>query len=89
MERILRSLSYFGYDIRPENMEAAKRALMVLDARSKDILAEIQQAGLEKTETDRLLVANAYQVASTLRMFGDEQFLEAVKVFADIFQRRS
>lgn len=89
MEKLIRSLRYFGYDILPEKMEEAKHALMAVDARSKDILAEIQQSGLEKIETDRLLVSNTYQVASTLRLFGDEQFLEAVKKFTDVFERRS
>ncbi len=88
MERLIRSLSYFGYDIAPEKMEEAKHAMMAMDARSKEILAEIQQAGLEKTETDRLLVSNAYQVASTLRLMGDEQFIGAVKKFTIIFQKK-
>jgi len=89
MEKLIRSLSYFGYDVQPKNMDEAKSALMAMDARSKAILAEIQRSGLEKVETDRLLVANAYQVATTIRMFGDEQFIEAVNNFTGIFQKRS
>ena len=87
-ERLIRSLSYFGYDVLPDKMEEAKHALVAMDARSKALVAEIQQSGLENSETDRLLVANSYQLASTLRLVEDEQFLEAVKKFTDTFQRK-
>ena len=89
MEKIIKSLSYFGYGVRPEKMEEAKRSLIALDARYKAILAEIQRSGLEQAEADRLLVSNTYSVASILRLAGDGQFIEAVKKFTDVFQRKS
>ncbi len=36
-------MSFFGYDVPAEKMEEAKKDLMTTDARSKAILAEIQQ----------------------------------------------
>ena len=88
LERLVKSMSYFGYDVPPEKIEIAKQDLMVTDARAKAILAEVQQAGLEKVESDRLLVGNAYQLALLLRMMEDEQFQVAVKRFTDSFSRR-
>jgi DNA-binding transcriptional ArsR family regulator len=87
-EKLIRSLSYFGYDILPDKMEEAKHALVAMDARSKAIMAEIQRSGLEEAETDRLLVANTYKLASTLRLVEDERFVESVKKFTDVFQRK-
>jgi DNA-binding transcriptional regulator GbsR (MarR family) len=89
MEKLVKSLSHFGYDVLPGKTEDAKRALMAMDARSKEILAEIQRSEFEKIEIDRLLVANTYQVATTLRLAEDEQFAGAVKNFTDLFRRRS
>ena len=62
-------------------MEEAKKILMMADARSKAIIAELQHAGLEKVEDDRNVVSNAYQIAMLLRLMDDEQFLEAEKKF--------
>jgi DNA-binding transcriptional ArsR family regulator len=88
-EKLIKSMSYFGYDVLPEKMEEAKLGMMDIDARAKAILAEVQQSGLEKVESDRLVVANAYQMALTLRMMEDEQFSETVKRFTDLFLRRT
>jgi len=88
MERLIKSMSYFGDDVPTSKMEVAKRDLMTADARAKAILAEVQQAGLEKVESDRMLVANAYQIAVLLKLMGDEQFLQAVRTFTTSFSRR-
>ena len=87
-EKLILSMSYFGYDVPADKMETAKADLMTVDARVKTILAELQQAGLEKVEGDRLLVANAYQIALLLRIMEDEQFLKAVGQFTSSFSRR-
>jgi len=87
-EKLIRSMSYFGYDVPAEKMEAAKADLMTVDTRVKAILAEIQQSGLEKVESDRLVVANAYQIALLLRIMEDEPFIEAVEQFTSSFSRR-
>lgn len=89
MERLIKAMSYFGYDVPEDRMEEAKQNLMTTDARAKAILAEVQQAGLEKVENDRILVANAYQIAVLLKLMGDEQFLEAVRNFNASFSRRN
>jgi DNA-binding transcriptional ArsR family regulator len=88
MEKLIRSMSYFGYDVPPEKMEEAKKDLITTDVRAKALLSEIQQAGLEKVESDQMLVANAYQIALMLRLFEDEQFLRAVKKFSESFSRK-
>jgi DNA-binding transcriptional ArsR family regulator len=86
-EKLIKSLSYMGYNVLPGKMDEAKRDLMAMDGRSKAILAEVQQSGLEQVEKDRLVVANTYQVAIMLRLVEDEQFLEAVKKFSAGFLR--
>ena len=42
-EKLIKSMSYFGYDILPEKLGEAKLSLMAVDARSKAILEEVQQ----------------------------------------------
>ncbi|CAJ36412.1 winged helix-turn-helix domain-containing protein [Methanocella arvoryzae] len=86
-EKLIKSLSYMGYNVLPGKMAEAKRDLMAMDRRSKAILAELQQSGLEQVEKDRLVVANAYQVAIMLRLVEDEQFLEAARKFSGGFLR--
>lgn len=86
-EKLIKSLSYMGYNVLPGKMAEAKRDLMAMDGRSKAILAEVQQSGLEQVEKDRLVVANAYQVAIMLRLVEDEQFLQAAKKFSGGFLR--
>ena len=86
-EKLIKSLSYMGYNVLPGKMAEAKRDLMAMDGRSKAILAELQQSGLEQVEKDRLVVANAYQVAIMLRLVEDEQFLEAARKFSGGFLR--
>ena len=88
MEKIILSLKYFGYDLPAGKLEEAKRDLMAMDAKSKAILAEIQNSGMERIETDRLLVANVYQVALMLRLIGDEKFVNSVKKFTGVFQKK-
>ena len=87
-DKLIRSMSYFGYDVPEDNIETAKADLMTVDARVKAILAEVQQAGLEKVEGDRLLVSNAYQIALLLRIMEDEPFLKAVGRFTSSFSQR-
>ncbi len=88
-EKLIRSLSYFGYDVPADKMEEAKRDLMTADIRFKAILAELQNSGLEKVESDRNVVSNAYQIAMLLRFVNDEQLLEAMKKFTGSFSRRN
>jgi hypothetical protein len=87
-EKLIKSMSFFGYDVPQNKIEIAKKDLMTVDARVKAILAEVQQAGLEKVESDRMIVANAYQIALLLRIMEDEEFLESVKRFTGSFSRR-
>jgi hypothetical protein len=82
-------LDMFGYDVPAEKMEEAKKHLLTTDRRAKAILAEIQQSGLEKVESDRMLVANAYQIAVLLKLMGDEEFLRAVRTFTTSFSRKT
>lgn len=86
-EKLIRSMSFFGYDMPPENMREAKKYLMIADARSKAIITELQHAGLEKVEEDRNVVANAYQIAMLMRLMNDRQFLEAERKFTGMFSR--
>lgn len=72
-ERLLKSMKFFGYDIPPEKFETAKADLTRCDARMKAIMQEVQQAGLEKTESDRVLVSNAYQLALLMRLIDDKE----------------
>jgi len=78
-ERLLRSMSFFGYVVPEGKMEQAKERLVSCDGRMKAILKEVQQAGLEKFESDRNLVANAYQLALIIRLVDDKELNSSLK----------
>jgi AcrR family transcriptional regulator len=86
-ERLLHCMSYFGYDVPEGSMGEAKNQLTVCDGRMKAVLREIQQAGLEKHESDRNLIANAYQLALVLRLADDEELYTSLKRLVGTFNK--
>ncbi len=72
-DRLFGLLTPFGYSIPSEKAPLLKDTLMRYDRRRKELLAQIQDVGVEKTESDRLLVGDAYHVAMMLNEIEDEE----------------
>lgn len=70
--RLIELLIPFGYDIPPEKAILINDAMMRYDKRKKELLAMIQDVGVEKTESNRLLVGDAYRVAWMFKEIEDE-----------------
>jgi hypothetical protein len=69
-------------------MEEAKAMLTKCDMRSKGILKEVQQVGLEKVEGNRQLVADTYQFALLVRLVEDKEFNSCMKGLIDLFEKK-
>ena len=87
-ERLLKSMGFFGYELPEGRMEKAKERLTECDGLMKAALREIQQAGLEKTEGDRVLVANAYQLALVFRLLDDKALSSSMKALVGSFKKK-
>ncbi len=72
-DRLIGLMSPFGYDISPEKAGPLKDAMKRYDKRKKELLTQIQDAGIEKMESDRLLLGDAYHVAWLLKEIEDEE----------------
>lgn len=87
-ERLLKSMSYFGYEVPEGKMGQAKERLIECDRLMKAELKEIQHVGLEKHESDRTLVANAYQLALIFRLLDDKALSSSAKALVGSFKRK-
>jgi|SRR5271157_86772 len=74
-DRLFKLMSPFGYNIPPEKAGAIKDAFMRYDKRRKEIILQIQDMGIEKNESDRLLVTDAYSVAIRFREIEDKTLI--------------
>jgi hypothetical protein len=58
------------------------------DMRSKAILKEVQQVGLEKVESNKQLVADTYQFALLVRLVEDKEFNSCMKELIGSFEKK-
>jgi len=87
-EKMLKGLGYFGYRVSPGKMDEARAMLTKCDMRSKAILKEVQQAGLEKAESNKQLVADTYQFALLVRLVEDQEFNACAKELIGTFEKK-
>ncbi len=87
-ENMLKGLGSFGYTLSPGKMEEAKAMLTKCDMRSKAILKEVQQVGLEKVESNKQLVADTYQFALLVRLVEDKEFNSCMKELIGSFEKK-
>ncbi|AFD00736.1 putative transcriptional regulator (IclR helix-turn-helix domain) [Methanocella conradii HZ254] len=71
-DRLIALLAPFGYEIPPDKAGPIKDAMRRYDKRKKELLQQIQDAGVERMEGDRLLVGDAYHVAWLLKEIEDD-----------------
>jgi DNA-binding MarR family transcriptional regulator len=83
-EKMLKSLSFFGYNIPADKLEEAKKILVNGDKRTKGIMKELQRSGLEKAESNKQVVADTYELAMLMRLFEDEEFRSCIKQLIDM-----
>ena len=72
-DRLFKLMPAFGYRIPDDKTEAMKSVVTRYYARVKELQRGIQDTGIEKTESDRLLVGDAYSVALLLAEAGDDE----------------
>ncbi len=72
-DKMFRLMAPFGYDLSPEKAGLLKDALHRHDKRKKDLVRQVQDAGVENIEEDRLLVGDAYSTALLFREIEDEE----------------
>jgi DNA-binding MarR family transcriptional regulator len=88
-EKMLKSLSFFGYNIPSEKLEEAKKILVNGDKRTKGIMKELQRSGLEKAESNKQVVADTYELAMLMKLFDDEEFRSCVKQLIDMCSKEN
>ena len=71
-DRMLKLLPAFGYDLPAEKAEALKGLMIRYNRRIKELQRSIQNAGIEKAESDRLLIGDAYSMALRLAEIEDD-----------------
>lgn len=72
-DKLLGLMAPFGYDIPPEKARQLKDAMNRYNTRRKVLLRQIQDTGVERIESDRMVVGDAYHVALMFREIEDEE----------------
>ncbi len=70
---LLKLMGPFGYDIPPERSGPVKDAMLRYSRRRKELMRQIQDTGVENTESGRLLVGDAYHTARLFREIEDPE----------------
>jgi DNA-binding transcriptional ArsR family regulator len=74
-DRLARLMPSFGYGIPSDKMDAFKDVISRYYKREKALQRRIQDAGIEKIESDRMIVGDAYHVALMLAETEDGELL--------------
>ncbi len=72
-DSLIRLMAPFGYVVPPEKSDLIKDVMMRYNKRKKELLRQIQDTGVEKTEDNRLLVGDAYYIALLFREIEDPE----------------
>lgn len=72
-DKLLKLMAPFGYDIPPEKAGRVKDVLYRSNKRRKELLRQIEDAGVEQVESDRMLVSDAYHVALQFKELEDPE----------------
>lgn len=74
-DKLLKLMAPFGYEIPLDKAGQVKDILIRYNKRRKELLRQIQDAGVEDFESDRLLVSDAYHVALMLKEIEDQELM--------------
>ena len=75
-DKLLRVMAPLGYTIPPDKTDLLKDIMRRYNLRGREILRELQDAGVEDIESDRMVVSDAYSVALRFRKIQDRQMQE-------------
>ena len=75
-DKLLRAMAPLGYEIPPDKTDRLKEIMRRYNLRGREILRELQGAGVEDIETDRMVVSDAYDVALRFRKIQDREMRE-------------
>ncbi len=82
---LIASIEYLGYHLPAENKEDAEELLHRYDRHIKDLMAEINGAGLENLEDDGLIVRTASRMIFILRVKEDPEIERISSEFHKLF----
>jgi DNA-binding transcriptional ArsR family regulator len=74
-DSLLKLMGAFGYDIPAEKSGPVKNAMLRYNRRKKELMRQIQDAGVENIESNRLLVGDAYYIARLFRETEDPELV--------------
>ena len=75
-DKLLRAMVPLGYAIPPDKMDRLKDIMRRYNMRGRELLRELQDAGVEDIESDRMVVSDAYSAALRFRKIQDRQMQE-------------
>jgi DNA-binding transcriptional ArsR family regulator len=72
-DSLLKLMVPFGYDVPPEKSGLIKDTMLRYSKRRKELLRQIQDTGVEKMESNRILVGDAYHIALLFMEIDDDE----------------
>ncbi len=72
-DKLLRAMAPLGYEIPSDKADMLKDIMRRYNLRGRELLRELQGAGVEDMESDRMVVSDAYSAALRFRKIEDEQ----------------
>ncbi len=86
-DRLLQSVEYLGYHVRPEAVEDARDLLMRYDNRVREIIFDLENTGLANVEDNAITLQNAYYLILSIRSKSDPEMARIYSEFDKLFLR--
>lgn len=87
IDRLLSSLEFLGYQQSPENMEDARDLLSRYDNRTRELLLQLHNTGLEHVENNGIILQNAYNLIFNIWAKDDPEMGRIYHEFKKLFFR--
>jgi DNA-binding transcriptional ArsR family regulator len=86
-ERLIRAIEYLGWQLPSENREDAEDLLARYDKRMKSLMIEMQNSGLDGTESNGLILDSAYNLILSIKAKNDPELNRLYGEFEKLFLR--
>jgi len=87
IDRLIASIEFLGYQLPPENMDDARDLLSRYDRRTKELLLQLHNTGLENVENDGVILQNAYNLIFNIWAKEDPELGRIYSEFGKLFLR--
>ena len=87
IDRLIASIEFLGYQLPPENLDDAKDLLSRYDRRTKELLLQLHNTGLENVENDGVILQNAYNLIFNIWAKEDPEMGRIYSEFGKLFLR--